>query len=87
MRLWRRLGACHEAKEDHREAFLAYQAGLRTLFGLADGDPHAESREATYETRACFAGVSRCAYELGEFEMAIDMGAGAVDMDRHYERV
>lgn len=81
--LYIKMAECFEDMQEYKKAFDTYKFKMMAVIDydnpVATGTPP--------QQRKMFMGMSRCLYHMGDYENAIGLGEGAIQMNRHFPQV
>lgn len=81
--LYIKIAKCYEAMKDYEEAIGIYNK-ITSAIDYDDPNPDAETPS---QQRMLLMNMSRCFYHSGDYEYAIQLGKGAIEMNRHFPQV
>lgn len=81
--LYIKIAKCYEAMKDYEEAIETYNKITSAIYY---DDPNADAGTPSQQ-RMLLMNMSRCFYHSGDYEYAIQLGKGAIEMNRHFPQV
>jgi tetratricopeptide (TPR) repeat protein len=81
------MAECKEAMGDYKGAMEIYKFKFMAVMDAihTDGSQHPESTPP--QQRRMLMGMSKCMYHLGKYELAIELGESAIEMNRYFPQV